>query len=293
MSKRRAPLRTTEPLRAKGRAKGAAKPPRRERRDVARASRSSRTAQGDAPVTSGAKKKGAHRLTKALIGVGLIATALGVGGAWVLRQPYLRVQHVTVLGARHESVSAVLQASGLESHPSMFSVSSGAIGRNLSSLPWVKGATVTERWPNSVTLTVHERSPVAVAFNAKHQLQFVDELGRDLGPAPLHANYPTLVFVHPRASTWPFARAGIGAALVAAQLPRAFSAQVSQIMVDASGVVRLKMTTPVTFVLGPPIELRDKFVAIASVIAHSTLGPGDVVDVTVPGELAVTGPAPS
>jgi len=294
VSKRRAPLRTTEPLRANSRAKGGAKSPSRKRRDVERAPRPSRTgARGDAPIAPGTTKKGAYRLTKALIGTGLIVTVLAVGGAWALGQPFLRVQHVTVLGARHESVNEVLQASGLESHPSMFSVSSGAIGRSLSSLPWVKSATVTERWPNSVTLTVHESSPVAVAFNAKHQLQFVDAEGRDLGPAPLHANYPTLVFLHPRAATWPFERAGIGAALVAARLPRAFSAQVSQITVDASGVVRLEMTTPVTFILGAPVELRDKFVAIASVIAHSTLGPGDVVDVTVPGELAVTGPAPS
>jgi cell division septal protein FtsQ len=238
-------------------------------------------------------KKGAHRLTKTLIGTGLTVSVLVVGGAWALRQPFLRVQHVTVLGARHESVNQVLQASGLESHPSMFSLTSATVGRNLSSLPWVKSVTVTERWPNSVTLTVHETSPVAVAFNAKHQLQFVDGQGRDLGPAPLHANYPTLVYLHPRATTWPFERAGVGAALVAARLPRAFSAQVSQITVDASGVVGLKMTTPVTFILGAPVGLRDKFVAIASVIAHSTLGPGDVVDVTVPGELAVTGPSPS
>ncbi|MHB1087509.1 MAG: cell division protein FtsQ/DivIB [Acidimicrobiales bacterium] len=228
-----------------------------------------------------------------LLLLGVVGTVLGVGGAWALGQPFLRVQHVTVLGARHESAAQVLQASGLESHPSMFTLSSSAIERRLLVLPWVQRATLSEHWPNSVTLTVHEASPVAVAFNAKHQLQFVDAQGRDLGAAPLHANYPTLIYDHPLSATWPFDRAGSGAALVAAQLPRAFAAQVSQIEVDAKGLVRLKMTTPVTFILGPPIELHDKFVAIASVIAHSTLGPGDVVDVTVPGELAVTGPPPS
>ena len=286
MSKRRAPLRTTEPARAKGRTK--------ERRAAVRRERPSRTAaRDDEPVRLRTKKGGAHRLTKVLLGAGLAVTVLGVGGAWVLRLPFLHVQHVTVLGARHESIRRVLQVSGLENHPSMFTVSSGVIGRSLSILPWVKGVSVAEHWPSSLTLTVHETSPVAVAFNAKHQLQFVDAYGRDLGPAPLHANYPTLIYLYPRDGAWPFARAGRGAALVAGQLPRAFSAQVSQITVNASGVVRLKMTTPLTFILGVPIELKDKFVAIASVIAHSTLGPGDVVDVTVPGELAVTGPSPS
>jgi len=46
-------------------------------------------------------------------------------------------------------------------------------------------------------------------------------------------------------------------------------------------------------VLGPPDDLHAKFVAIASVILHTTLGVGDVVNVTVPDELAVSGPAPS
>ena len=65
------------------------------------------------------------------------------------------------------------------------------------------------------------------------------------------------------------------------------------VTVNAGGVVALRMTTPVTFVLGPPTQLHAKFVSIASVIAHATLRPGDVVDVTVPGALTVTGGAPS
>jgi hypothetical protein len=49
----------------------------------------------------------------------------------------------------------------------------------------------------------------------------------------------------------------------------------------------------VTFIIGPATQLHAKFVAIASVIMHTTLRPGDVIDATVPDELAVTGPAPS
>ena len=283
MSRRRAPLSATDSRQRDVRTK--------ERRVKSRTPRrSSRADVGEVPRSA---KKQTRRLTKILLAVGLVVTVIGLGGAWAMRQPFLRVQHVTVVGARHESVSQVLQVSGLATHPSMFSLSSNAIERSLSALPWVKGVSVTQHWPNSVTLIVHESSPVAVAFNSAHQLQYVDAQGHDLGPAPLHANYPTLVYENPLGPTWPFSRAGSAAALVASQLPRAFSAQVSQILVNASGEVRLKMTTPVTFVLGPATELQDKFIAVASVLAHTTLGVGDVVDVTVPGELAVTGPAPS
>jgi cell division septal protein FtsQ len=190
-------------------------------------------------------------------------------------------------------MSAVLNATGLDGHPSMVGVSSGSLEKSLSSFAWINGVSVVKHWPNSIVVTVHETTPVAVAFDAHHQLQYVNKTGRDLGAAPLRANFPTLIFLAPKNSSWPFARAGLGAAIVANQLPKAFANQVSTISVNASGVVTLKMTTPLTFVLGEPTELHRKFVAIASVIAHTVLKPGDVVDVSVPDELTVTGPAPS
>jgi cell division protein FtsQ len=223
----------------------------------------------------------------------LVLATLAVAGEWVLRQSYFRVQHVTFVGVRHEPLALVSAASGLEAHPTMMDVNAATVKANLSQFAWIDSVRLTKHWPNTVVVTVHESTAVAVAFNDHHVLQYVDATGRDLGNAPLHANLPTLEYTHPRNRLWPFARAGRSAAYVAAQLPPAFSAQVSVITENDHGVVTFKMTTPVTFVLGPPTQLHAKFVAIASVIAHSTLVPGDVVDATVPGELAITGGAPS
>jgi cell division septal protein FtsQ len=232
-------------------------------------------------------------LTKWLVSAGLLVTALAFGTQWVLHQSIFRVQHVTFVGLRHEGVVAVLQASGLSNHPSMINLSDTTVEKNLSSFAWIKSVQITKHWPNTVQVTVHERVAVAVAYTSAHVLEFVDDTGRELGTAPSTANLPTLEYVDPKATTWPFAKAGRSAAYVASQLPRAFSPQVSVISVDAQGSVTLKMTTPVSFIVGPPTKLHAKFVAIASVIAHSTLVPGDVVDVTVPDELAVTPPTSS
>ena len=231
-----------------------------------------------------------RRLTKWTLSLGLAVTALALGAQWTLHQSYFRVQHVTFVGLRHESAAAVLAASGLASHPAMIGVNGATIEKNLAAFTWISALQVTKHWPNSVVVNVHESVAVAVAFNAAHVLEFVDDAGRALGPAPRTVNLPTLSYLHPLRTTWPFERAGRGAAYVASQLPRAFSSQVSVITEDAQGDVTLKMTTPVSFVLGPAQNLHAKFVAIASVIAHSTLVPGDVVDVSVPDELAVTPP---
>lgn len=232
-------------------------------------------------------------LIKFALVTALVLATLGAAGEWVLRQSYFRVQHVTFVGVRHEPLALVIAASGLEAHPTMLGVNVTTLKANLAQFAWIDSVQLTKHWPNTVVVNVHESTAVAVAFGAHHVLQYVDRRGRDLGAAPLHANLPTLEFVHPENASWPFAHAGRSAAFVAAQLPRAFAAQVSVVTENDHGVVTLKMTTPVTFIIGPPTQLRAKFVAIASVIAHSTLRPGDVVDATVPGELAVTGGAPS
>jgi cell division protein FtsQ len=228
-----------------------------------------------------------------LIAVGVVATAAVFGAQWLLHQSDFRVQHVTITGNRHESAAAILGRSGLGDHPSMIALNETKIVNRLETFSWVHSVTVTKKWPNTVILNVRENVAVAVAFTSTHVLEFVDAEGQPLGVAPLHVNLPTLDYLAPTSSTWPFAVAGRGAAYVAGQLPRAFTTQVATITDDAEGSVTLKMTTPVTFILGPPTDLHAKFVAIASVISHSTLVPGDVVDVTVPDELAVTAPSSS
>lgn len=234
-----------------------------------------------------------RRLTKWVLALGVIATLVVFGAQWTLHKSYFRVQHVTILGIHHESVAAVLGRSGLALHPSMVGLNDAEIAKRVETFAWVDTVKVTKKWPNSVILSVHENVAVAVAFTPQHVLEFVDAKGGALGTAPLHENLPTLDYLTHTPSTWPFATVGRGAAYVASQLPRAFTTQVSAITEDAQGSVTLQMTTPVTFILGPPTNLHAKFVAIASVISHSTLVPGDVVDVTVPDELAVTPPANS
>ena len=234
-----------------------------------------------------------RRVGRAVVLSVLSAALVALGSQWLLHQSFLRVQHVVVTGTHHESAASVRAASGLDGHPPMIDVRASALSARLGAFPWIRGVSVVKQWPSTVLLAVRERTPVAVAFTGTHSVHYVDAAGHDLGPAPFHVNLPTLEFSPRTGSAWPFERAGHGAALVASRLPRAFAAQVSVISEDAQGVVTLKLTTPVRFILGPATDLEAKFVSVASVIAHSHLHAGDVVDVSVPGTLAVTGPPPS
>lgn len=254
--------------------------------------RSSQETAGAPRASARRSDRGLRPLTKFLLATGVAATTLALAGQWALHQSFFQVQHVSLQGVRHESASRLLAASGLDNHPAMINVSAASIEENLASFPWIESVSLSKHWPNTVIVTVHESSAVAVAFGPHHVLDYVDAFGRNLGPAPMKANLPTLSYVNATKSTWPFERVGRSAALVASQLPRAFSSQVDEVTEDAHGSVTLRMTSPVSFVLGPPTQLEAKFVAVASVIAHSTLRSGDVVNVTVPDELAVSGPPP-
>ncbi|MDE3107142.1 MAG: FtsQ-type POTRA domain-containing protein [Acidobacteriota bacterium] len=289
MSRRRASD-VARPARAKGRGPRVASRRDRATRPVARdrSPRATTTNQARAARTPSRRRRGLWIGAASL----LILASLGVGARWVLQQPFFRVQHVTIIGLRHESRSAVLRVSGLGDRPPMWSLSARRVRARLERFAWIDTVSLQKRWPNSVVVKVTEASPVAVAFKSGHVLEYVSSSGRDLGVAPLSANLPTLSYAGV-VTPWPYAKAARASAYVASRLPKAFAAQVSVISESTKGVISLKMTTPVTFVLGPATNLHAKFVAVASVIAHSTLGPGDVVDVTVPDELAVTGPPPS
>ncbi len=222
----------------------------------------------------------------------VLAGLLAQGGNALLHSSYFRVSSVQVLGATHESAAQVIAASGLNSHPAMMDVSSSAIANRLRQFTWIDHVSVVTHWPHRVVITVVESHAVAVTFIGPH-LDFVGDLGQNLGPAPLGENLPTLVGPGGLNGERAWIFRGSPAALVAAQLPPAFASQVREIHQSTSGAVSLVMTTPLTFVLGSTTDLNAKFVAVASAIAHATFAPGDVVDVSTPSEIAVSGPSSS
>jgi cell division protein FtsQ len=225
----------------------------------------------------------------ALSVLALVGAALA--GDWALHTSYFSVRHVRVSGAVHESAAAVLAASGLETHPAMIDVDPGLIARRLEGFPWVRSARVLEHWPSTVTIAITERTAVAVARGYRGQLELVDAAGAILAPAPAGTNLPIVVATGERpGQPWPFTSWARPATAVAATLPLAFSAQVAAIRVDRAGNVTLAMTSPLTFLMGAALDLHNKYVAIAAVIAHGHLNPGDVIDVSVPSSVTVSGP---
>lgn len=234
------------------------------------------------------RRQGRRRLRILLTVLALLT--LGAGSLAVLHSGLFAARRITVIGSPHIPAADVVQAAGLASHPPLVDIGPSAAA-GIERLPWVRRATVDVQWPDTVRITVVERTPV-VAVQQAGGWALVDGTGRIVADEPA-APAGLAQLLGARAPGPPGTRlAGVAAALrVAATLPRAFAAQVAQVAQVAGGQVQLHLTTPLTVDLGTATQLRHKYEDVAAILAGASLAAGDVIDVTAPDGPFVAPPA--
>ena len=105
------------------------------------------------------RERGRSRLRYVVVCAALVV--LAALALVVLHTGIFSARHLKVLGAVHTSQSTVLAVAGLTGHPPMMDVDAGLASKRLERLPWVEKATLEVNWPDSVTVVVTERVPVA------------------------------------------------------------------------------------------------------------------------------------
>lgn len=238
------------------------------------------------------RQRGRRRLR--WLGAGLVVAVAGAGSLVVLHSPLLSARHVTVIGSPHTPEATVEAVAGLAGHPALVDVDPAACSKRLEALPWVARAELTVHWPDSVTVTIAERVPVAVLRLASGGFALVDRTGRVLADTP-QAPPATPSLEVPGSAGPPGSDLGTGAlpALeVAQELPSSLRAEVSTVASGASGTVTLDLDGGITATLGPTTEIPAKLDALASLLARAPIEAPAAIDLTVPGEPTVTlGPA--
>jgi cell division protein FtsQ len=221
---------------------------------------------------------------------GLVATALVVGGWFLLHSPWLSARSITVVGNTHETTAQVVGQADLASHPPLLDVNAGAAAARLEQLPWVRTATVHVSWPDGVRIVVTEETPTLTAAEADGRWATLSADGRVLAVTPNRPDGLVLLSVPkpPGAPGTLLPESDAAGLRVASTLPASFKAQVTGVTVEPAGWVRLSMTTPIAVNIGSATQLSAKYEDVSSILAGATLHNGDVIDVSVPDAPTVT-----
>jgi cell division protein FtsQ len=112
----------------------------------------------------------------ALLGV------LAFGALLMLAQPTFKVSSVQIAGLSHLGQDEVTAALALPTDRNIFFLNHSRLESQLSSLPWVRSASVRLLLPGRVEVSVREWTPAAILQQGE-QSYYMNELGTVLAPA--------------------------------------------------------------------------------------------------------------
>ena len=180
----------------------------------------------------------------------LAVVAIIAGVTWaLLGSKFLVVRSITVTGAPDIPRGQVLAAAGVRAGTPLIRISAGTVARRVEKLTLVESAHVSRSWPNSVTITIVERT-AALAVRDPAGWDLVDRFGVVLHQVPHRPrDLPRL-----RTSTTPDQLRGNPAVLAAAtvnrELPARLAAKVRSIAAPTADTVTLYLRGHRTVVWG-------------------------------------------
>ena len=245
------------------------------------------------------RDEGRRRLRLLVIGGSVVA--VGLLGWLATRSPLLDVDTIRVVGARHTTATAVTRATGVRHGDAMLDIDDGSVAARVRALPWVDTATVRREWPGTVTVDVTERRAIAAARgpsrSATHETWLLVDADGRLLARQSHAQEGL-----PAIEGGPFGdtpgatidATGKGALAVARAIGPDRVPQIPVVAVVDGDQLELRLAGDRPGVsggvvrFGPPDQIREKLLAVFTVLDHVDLRDLAVLDVRVPSAPVIT-----
>ena len=220
-------------------------------------------AEAPAPAASGRARRPGGPWRAAFFGGVLVAIL--AGGAWaLLGSSLLVVRHLEVSGNHLVTSAEVRAAAQITEGTPLASVDTGAAARRVDGLAPVLSATVSRSWPDTIVITVRERTPVLAVALIGGGFELIDQHGvvvrssltRPAGMALLSSAPATLrgsIAVH-------------SAAAVVESLPAALRGRLVSVSASPAGAVTLHLARHVTALWGGPGESVQKAAVLAMLL---------------------------
>lgn len=203
-------------------------------------------------------------------------------GAGVAASPLFDAKDLSVSGGHELSEERIRAAGGISEETNLIYFSSKEIEERLEEDPWIASASVQRSLPNSLSISVVERIPAAVASRSGSDWLIATD-GTTLDETRSDDGLPTIGGVRPGA---------LGEAPLPIQGPAAVAAafgdpvleQRPQIRVGPDGQIEIAMKKDVSVVYGDATQPDEKALAITSILAWAHQNHADIIsmDVRVP-----------
>lgn len=206
----------------------------------------------------------------------VVLLAVAVGTVWLVWfSSYLAVRSVEVSGADRIGSAAVLAAAEVPEGEPLARLDLATVRSRVQALADVRGAEVTRTWPDTVTISVEERTPVAVV-EIGGRLRGLDVEG------VVFRDYKTAPDDLPRVETPPDTDrdALLEAASVVSALPDDLTRRVDHVEVLTVDQISLELRDGRTVLWGSAEESDAKSEVLVALLEQ----PGSTYDVSVPGQ---------
>lgn len=240
-----------------------------------------RMAQRRRTVQETHARKSLRRLVRVL---GVLAFAAAI--VWAFRSPLLAVQHIDVAGASQVDVTAVLRAQGIDEGVAMMDVDVDSAVSRLLDDPWVKTAEAWRDWPQTVTIEIQERIPVAwVSTGGVWHHVAVDGVALFQADQPA-AGEPAIIYSVGGSAVTAGDRDLVGLLEFVTNLPIEYRAGTAVAPGESGFVARV---AGYQVRLGTGERGREKAMALTAILETSPQE-GSIITVIAPGEPAVLAP---
>jgi len=226
-----------------------------------------------------AKREAGRRRLRILFVVAVLIVVAAVAGA-VSVSPLLDIDHLQVRGVHRLRAAEVETAGGIHRGDAMVWMDPSRVAGRIEALPYVRTARVTREWPDTVTVHVEERTPVAW-IDGPSAKALVDGSGRVLemvavAPVGMPQLLGTKVLPRPGGTIHP-----VDGARVASGLTGLVAAGTASVDATERGVV-LHLVAGPEVRMGEPHRVAVKLRAALAVLNASHDVPVSYVDVSVP-----------
>lgn len=228
-----------------------------------------------------------RRIVRSLLVLAVLA--LGGAGVWLVAfSDVLTVADVQVDGVDGELADAVRDAADVPMGEQLIYLETGGIQARVQEIPELAEVSVSRSWPNSVTISVSRRVPLAAVADDRRWWS-VDADGVLFGRSSSQPkNLP--VIEAPLASDDRDVRAA--AVAVATSLPKKFARQVDVVVAESIADIRLELADGPVVRWGTAERSDEKAAVLSALIDEYAHGddaePPEVYDVSAPERPAVS-----